>query len=188
MATAGITSATGGVCPAASQNAYVDTATNQIVFQVKVEPVPDSQINGFPYVPPDNTDPIYSIVDGAIYGSAWKDPCPLQYPHYNWSYFTTAPMTDVMQVGFDMRTMTTVMALNLGITDLSIFTQTQSMFGPLAYVYGMLSAGPLLNPLLLLVPFCLRKIQRSNLIAFSLSPSRSPLSPLFPLFIPPHFF
>ena len=129
VATAGLSSVA-GVCTEASQSGYVDTSANKIVFQVKTAPVLDAVITGITIVPPNNTDPIYPVVDFLV-NDAWKDPCPLQYPHYNWTYFTLSPFVDSMYVGFDLHTMTTVMALNFNLVQLSSYMETESMYGPL---------------------------------------------------------
>ena len=123
-----VSSVSGGVCPAASQQVHFDVGTNELVFTVKTAPVSDAQLVGFVNVSSTNTLPIYPLVDW-VYNAPWQDACPLQYPSYNWSQWEPSAQNNVMAVNFDIRTIVNVMSVNLAITSLSTFVKVSSAFG-----------------------------------------------------------
>ena len=136
-----LSSASGGMCPAMSQQAHFDAPSHQFIYTVKTAKVSDAQLGGFldpslnsgpnsllASVLKNNTLPIYSQVDW-ITSAPWQDACPQQYPSYNWSEWEPSAQNDVMSVNFDIRTIASVIAVNLNITSLSTFAKTSSAYG-----------------------------------------------------------
>jgi hypothetical protein len=160
-----LTSASAGVCPAVTQQGTFDAFRHQFIFTVQTAPVSDEQLAGYVNISKTNTLPVYSLVDFVV-NAPWQDACPLHYPSYNWSEFEPAAQTGTMAVAFDIRTITSVMALNMDITpDLSQFTRVDSAFGldasgglPGAFYYNVFYAG--MDPF-----FCLdkRQVQRRGI-------------------------
>ena len=143
-----LTSASAGVCPAMTQQGTFDAFKSEYVFTVKTAPVSDAQLAGYVNISKTNTLPVYGQVD-FILNAPWQDACPSHYPSYNWSEFEPAAQTGTMSVSFDIRTITSVVAVNMDMTpDLAQFTRVESAFGidaagglPGSYYYNSFYAG-----------------------------------------------
>ena len=123
-----LTSASAGVCMEMSQQGTFDAFKSEYVFTVKTAPVSDAQLAGYVNISKTNTLPVYGQVN-YVSNAPWEDACPSHYPSYNWSAFEPAAQTGTMAVSFDIRTITNVMAVNMGITpDLAQFTRVESAF------------------------------------------------------------
>ena len=132
-----LTSAPGGPCMNDHQYGYYDRQSSKLIYRLPTTAVTSEEIGG--WVDTSNLTahgvPLLYL-DTVHLDWQNRETCGAQYPTFNWTSWDPAlynggddTSQGFTEVGFDVRTLTTVMSLNMKVVELSSMTPTTSAFG-----------------------------------------------------------
>ena len=174
-----VSSASAGPCLNAFQTGMFDESYNHLQFYATTEPVSNHTMYGIDSAQGINFTPNQTLDDmgytwncaNFVCGYDIQDACPAQFPTLQWMEPFQSAFTGKLEKGFDLRTIASVMGINMAITKLSDFTQTSSYFPqasggiPGAFYYDPFFIG--MEPF-----FCVNKQELSDQGLIHLTPAQ----------------